>query len=166
MPDEKVISPRINLLGDPAIPTAGTVTVTYDPTATTKVLLGTPNDVTVDKAKMKVLFDLSTAHLPAGAAATIAGIEFTKPGEPTGTNAPSHVFEDESTFTDQNNNSHTVYGKWKANQHELKLVDDNPVGKDDPEQDYGYRVWIKVTQGTSTNYYSSPDPQVKNKGTG
>jgi hypothetical protein len=170
MADEKTVTPRINLLaslGSPSdTPSAGTVAVTFDYTAApVKVALGTNNDVSVDKAKMKILFDLSTAHLPTGASAEIAGVEFMKPNEPTGTQAPSNVFEDESTFTDGSGASHTVYGKWKGSKHELKLVDDNKVGANGTEQDYGYKVWIKLTQGTSSSYYASDDPKVKNKPT-
>jgi hypothetical protein len=58
-----------------------------------------------------------------------------------------------------------VYGKWKGGKSELKLVDNNNVRTGVSEQDYGYRVWIKCTQGSTTSYYSSPDPQIKNEPT-
>jgi hypothetical protein len=159
---------RFNLLqatDDDNIPTAGTVAVTFDGTTGTVTLPSNGADVSVDKNKMKVLFDLTTTNIPAGAAAVIAGVEFTKPNEPSGTYAPSGVFEDSSTFTDGTGTAHTVYGKWKGGQNELKLVDDNNVRTGVAEQDYGYKVWIKVTSGSTTTYYASADPQVVNKPT-
>jgi len=164
MPDtEKTISPRINLaksLGSP-IPKAGTVDVSFNWNDST-VTLPTDADVSVNPGREKIEFDLSASNVPSGAAVTIEGIEFTKPNEPSGSYAPSNTFEHESTFTDQSGTSHTVYGEWKGNKHFLKLIDNNPPSG---EQDYGYRVWIKCVQGTSTNFYCSPDPTIKNKPT-
>ncbi len=167
---KKAVFPRFNVnlarvssADEP--PVAGTVAVTFN-ASNGAVTLPANADISVDKNKMKVMFDLTAQNVPAGAAAVIQGVEFSKPNEPTGTNAPTNVFEDSTTFTDQNGNSHTVFGKWQGgNKHELKLVDNNPVRGGSPEQDYGYKVWVKVTSGATTSYYASPDPTVKNEPT-
>ncbi|HEX5133488.1 MAG TPA: hypothetical protein VFX92_13515 [Candidatus Krumholzibacteria bacterium] len=172
MPDNKPFIPhmRINLAegltstpDDP--PTAGTVNVTFDGSAGT-VTIPADTSVSVDKNKMKVLFDLTAQNIPAGAAAIIQGIEFAKPVEPTGTFAPDKIFDDPATFNDGTGAAHTVYGKWKGgSNNELKLVDNNNVRTGTAEQDYAFRVWIKVTDGATTTYYASADPQVVNKPT-
>jgi len=160
--------PRINLLASMPdqndAPSAGTVTVTFNGNDNS-VTLSNAN-VSVDKEKMRVLFDLSSSNLPSGASVAIEGIEFTKPNEPTGSYAPgTNIFENQNTFTDQDGAAHTVYGEWKSGKARLKLVDKDNVGATGTEQDYGYRVWVKLTSGSSTNYYSSPDPQISNKPT-
>ena len=143
-----------------------TVSVTFDATAGTVALDANSASVTVRNKKATIGFDLTVTNLPADASAEIVGVEFSKPNEPSGTFDASNVFEDQSTFTDGSGNAHTVYGKWKNGQHELQMVDDNNVPSTGTEQDYGYRVWVQLKPKTgTTNYYVSPDPQVKNEPT-
>ena len=159
---ETTVSPRINLAkGLDAIPKSASVGVTFDYQGF-NVQLPANADVDVTLSRSKIQFDLNAVNVPQGTAVSIQGIEFTKPGEPSGSYAPANIFENPSTFTDQGGNSHTVYGQWKANKHFLKLVDDNPP---EGEQDYGYRVWVKCDNGTTSSYHCSPDPTIKNKPT-
>jgi len=142
------------------------VAVTFDASTGTVTLDSNSASVTVKNKKVTIAFDLTINNLPANNTVEIAGIEFSKPNEPSGTFDASNVFEDPSTFTDQGGNAHTVYGKWKNGQHKLEMVDDNNVPAGGTDQDYGYKVWVKMTPQTGTaNYYASPDPQVKNQPT-
>lgn len=142
------------------------VTVSFDAESGSVTLDGDAADISVNKNKVTIGFDLSPTNVPDGASVEIVGIEFMKPNEPSGTFDASNVFEDSSSFTDGSGTSHTVYGKWKNGQSELQVVDDNNVVAGVAEQDYGYRVWVKLTLATGTSsYYVSPDPEVKNKPT-
>jgi hypothetical protein len=56
-----------------------------------------------------------------------------------------------------------VYGQWKNGQSKLQLIDDDNVVAGVAEQNYGYKVWVKLTPSSGTaSYYSSPDPEIKN----
>jgi len=143
-----------------------TVPVSFDASTGTVSLDANSASVSVKKNKATIGFDLSTTNLPSGASVQIAGVEFSKPNEPSGTFDASNVFEDQNSFTDGSGTSHTVYGQWKNGQTELQVVDDNNVGTGGTEQDYGYKVWVKLTLATgTTSYYSSPDPEVRNEPT-
>jgi len=143
-----------------------TVSVTFDASKGTVALDATNASVSIKKNKATIGFDLNATNVPSDSSVQIAGVEFSKPNEPTGPYDASDVFEDESTFTDGRGASHTVYGQWKNGQSELQVVDDNNVVAGVAEQDYGYRVWVKVTPKNGTaSYYCSPDPEVKNEPT-
>ena len=142
------------------------IAVTFDASTGAVSIDDSNSSITVRNKKTTIAFGLTVTNLPAGASAQIAGVEFMKPNEPTGTFDAGNVFEDSSSFTDGSGSAHTVYGKWKNGQSELQVVDDNNVPSTGSEQDYGYKVWVKLTPGTgSANYYASPDPEVKNEPT-
>jgi len=143
-----------------------TVNVSFDASTGSVTLDASNADVSVKKNKATIGFDLTSNNVPSGASVQILGVEFMKPNEPSGTFDASNVFEDESTFTDGSGDSHTVYGQWKNGQAELQVVDDNNVPSGGTEQDYGYKVWVKLTPANgSPSYYASPDPAVKNEPT-
>ena len=164
----KSVSPRltINLASslasaDMDVPSAGGVTVAFDYAASAAVTLPPGADVTVNKSRMKILFDLTARNLPAGASARILGVEFSKPNEPSGSYAPGGVFENSATFTDRQGAAHTIFGTWQQGKHHLKVIDDNPVSAGAAEQAYGYKVWVQVTDASgSVSYFDSPDPQI------
>lgn len=142
------------------------VNVTFDASTGTVSLDATGASISMNKNKATIGFNLSADNLPGGASAQIAGIEFSKPDEPTGTFDASNVFEDKDSFTDGDGNTHSVYGKWKNGQHKLKMVDDDNVAAGESEKDYGYKVWVMLTpSGGAASYFSSPDPEVKNEPT-
>jgi hypothetical protein len=144
-----------------------TVSVSFDAALGAVSLDANSSAVSVTKTKATIGFSLSVSNLPSGASAQIVGVEFSKPNEPAGTFDASNVFEDRSSFTDGSGTSHTVYGSWKQNKSKLKVIDDDNVPAGGAEEDYGYKVWVKVTSSSGTaSYYASPDPEVKNKPTG
>jgi hypothetical protein len=143
-----------------------TVNVSFDAATGSVALDANSATVSVNKSKATIGFDLTTSNLPGGASVQIVGVEFSKPNEPSGTFDASGVFEDQSTFTDGSGAAHTVYGQWKNGQTELQVIDDNNVPAGGTQQDYGYKVWVKLTPANgSPSYYASPDPEVKNEPT-
>lgn len=175
-PRSNFVNPRIRFGNDVPSGTArvfdaagdndAAVSVTFDASNGTVSLDASNSAVTVTKRKATIAFDLTVTNLPDGASAQIAGVEFMKPNEPSGTFDASNVFEDRSSITDASGARHTVYGQWKNGQSELQLIDDNNVPSTGTEQDYGYKVWVKLTPKTGTaTYYDSPDPEVKNEPT-
>jgi hypothetical protein len=175
-PQSNFVDPRIRFTDDVPTGTArvfdaagdgdASILVTFDASTGAVSLDDSNSSITVRNKKATIAFNLTVSNLPTGAAAQIAGVEFMKPNEPSGTFDCSNVFEDASSFNDGNGAAHTVYGKWRNGQSELQLIDDNNVPSTGTEQDYGYKVWVKLTPGSgSANYYASPDPEVKNEPT-
>lgn len=133
--------------------------------------VGTPSDVTITKkGSSKIEFDLTTVNMPTGASARIVGIEFpTVDGkvQPTGSGVtPGSVFDDANTIT-VDGTDHTVYGAQKSGSaKDLVLSDDDEIASGGTEEDYPYKVWVEYTSAAGdSGYYSSADPDIKNKPT-